>query len=98
MEGRSSVHGDDDAEKGAGAPSGDKPLKSGETPKPNKRSFHTSAAGWADDKRAAATDSPAGKATDKDKPEIPRGPSGRPDDPHMQVDATTDDHPAPKAG
>jgi len=50
-------------EKGAGAPSGDKPLKSGETPKPNKRSFHTSAAGWADNKRAAATDSPAGKAT-----------------------------------
>lgn len=36
---------------------------------------------------------------DKDKrPDIPRGPSGRPDDPHMQVDTTADDHPAPKAG
>ena len=49
-------------EKGPGAPSGDKPLKSGETPKPNKRSFHTSAASCADDKRAADTDSPVGNA------------------------------------
>ena len=52
-------------EKGAGAPSGEKPLKSGETPKPNKRSFHTSAAGCADDKRTADTDSPVGNAKGK---------------------------------
>lgn len=49
-------------EKGAGAPSGDNPLKPGETPKPKKRSFHTSGASWADDKRAADTDSPTGNA------------------------------------
>ena len=33
-----------------------------------------------------------------DTPDINRGPSGRPDDPHMQVDQAADDHPAPKAG
>ena len=33
-----------------------------------------------------------------DTPNINRGPSGRPDDPHMQVDHAADDHPAPKAG
>ena len=34
-----------------------------------------------------------------DKPDISTlGPSGRPDDPHMQVDQAADDHPAPKAG
>ena len=38
-------------------------------------------------------------AGDKDAPpDLNRGPSGRPDDPHMQVDQAGDDHPAPKAG
>jgi len=78
-------------EKGAGAPSGDNHLKPGDKPKPGK-GFHTSAGSWADDKKD--TD-----AKDKDDtPDINRGPSGRPDDPHMQVDQAADDHPAPKAG
>ena len=42
-------------EKGAGAPSGDNPLKPGEKPKP-KRGFHTSAGSWADDKKDTDTD------------------------------------------
>ncbi|DBA86510.1 hypothetical protein WJX79_010513 [Trebouxia sp. C0005] len=78
-------------EKGAGAPSGDNHLKPGDKPKPSK-GFHTSAGSWADDKKD--TD-----AKDKDDtPDVNRGPSGRPDDPHMQVDQAGDDHPAPKAG
>lgn len=78
-------------EKGAGAPSGDNPLKPGEKPQP-KRGFHTSAGIWADDKKDTDV-----KGKD-DTPDINRGPSGRPDDPHMQVDQAADDHPAPKAG
>ena len=48
-------------EKGAGAPSGDNPLKPGEKPKP-KRGFHTSAGIWADDKKDSDTDA-KGNAT-----------------------------------
>jgi len=93
-------------EKGAGAPAGDNYLNPGEVPKAGKdgkgdRGFSTSARVWADDDTAKGvdSDSPFGHAKgDDDAPAINRGPSGRPDDPHMQVDQAADDHPAPKAG
>lgn len=93
-------------EKGAGAPAGDNYLNPGEVPKAGKdgkgaRGFSTSARMWADDDAAKGvdSDSPVGNAKgDDDAPAINRGPSGRPDDPHMQIDKAADDHPAPKAG
>lgn len=91
----------DELEKGKGAPVGDNYLNPGEKPKPSgNKGFHTRAGSWADDKKGTDADSPVGNAQDKDdKPDISTlGPSGRPDDPHMQVDQAADDHPAPKAG
>lgn len=67
----------------------------------HSRSLQSSASRWADkDKKGTDADSPVGNSKgDKDAPpDLNRGPSGRPDDPHMQVDQAGDDHPAPKAG